>query len=58
MANRPYPVPPDSVFYPDGPVFLSSGLRAMDVNYSPNPEKKKNFLIYLFTLILKTNLTI
>lgn len=44
MANLPYPVPPDSVFYPDGPVFLSSGLRAMDVNYSPNPKKKEKLL--------------
>ena len=56
MANLPYPVPPDSVFYPDGPVFLSCGLRIMDGNYSPNLEKKKkllNLFAYLFTLILE-----
>ena len=55
MANLPYPVPPGSVFYPDGPVFFSFCLRIMDVNYSPNPEKKKllNLFAYLFSLIVK-----
>ena len=47
MANLTYPVPPDFVFYPDGPVFLSCGLRIMDVKYGPNPQQKKNSLIYL-----------
>ena len=58
MANLPYPVSPDSLFYPDGPVFLSCGLRIMDVNYGPNPDQKSckllNLFAYLFTLILKT----
>lgn len=56
MANLTYPVPPDFVFYPDGPVFLSCGLRIMDVKYGPNPQQKKKLLnlsAYLFTLILK-----
>ena len=52
MANLPYPVPAHSVFYPDGPVFLSCGLTIMDVNYSPNPEKQKNFLFYLLIYLL------
>ena len=53
MANLTYPVPPDFVFYPDGPVFLSCGLRIMDVKYGPNPQqKKKNFLIYLLIYLL------
>ena len=55
MANLLFPVPPDSVFYPDGPVFYLV-LRIMDGNYSPNPEQKKllHLFAYLFTLILKS----
>ena len=52
MANLPYPVPADSVFYPDGPVFVCCGLTIMDVNYSPNAEKQKNFLFYLLIYLL------